>query len=191
MRSEDEVVLASLEFACLVPFEVVDLVAIAIDEHRASRSHDGRTAITAVELHSLAALALPGNHLVFVFEAGHKRVIKLPVIFEMISAARRSNSLRIIDAQRPAADIDFVRAIVQRFAGAIDSEPVPVIRMHIVFIRTARRRALPQIPIKLRRHGRFFAGANRLPHIAVPGFREVRPADDAGVNFFDDLDGVW
>src|SRR5258707_3072824 len=50
---------ASLEFARPIPFEIVYLVAIAIDQHRAGRSHDQRTAITAVILHSLAALTLP------------------------------------------------------------------------------------------------------------------------------------
>src|SRR6266404_524870 len=50
---------ASLEFARPIPFEIVYLVAIAIDQHRAGRSHDQRTTITAVILHSLAALSLP------------------------------------------------------------------------------------------------------------------------------------
>src|SRR5580700_8463577 len=63
--------------------------------------------------------------------------------------------------------------------------------MHVVPIGLAWRRTLPQVPIQLRRHGRFFAGANRLPHIAVPGFREVGPADDAAVNLFDNLYAVW
>src|SRR5580704_2399044 len=63
--------------------------------------------------------------------------------------------------------------------------------MHVVPIGLARRRTLPQVPIQLRWRGRFFAGANRLPHIAVPGFREVGPAYNAAVNLFDDLYAVW
>src|ERR1700733_914175 len=49
----------------------------------------------------------------------------------------------------------------------------------------------PKTPIKLRRHWNLSADADRLPCIGVPGFCEVGPADDAVVNFFDDLDGVW
>ena len=83
-----------------------------------------------------------------------------------------------------------MRAVVERFAGTVDFEPVPVVRMHIVFVRAARRGPLPQVPIELRRHRHFFADADRLAHIAVPGFCVVRTANKAGVNFIDDLDGV-
>ena len=62
--------------------------------------------------------------------------------------------------------------------------------MHVVFIGTAWRRALPQVPIELRRHVRFFPRANGLSHIAVPGFREIGPAYNAFANFFDDLYAV-
>src|SRR5260370_41455613 len=83
-----------------------------------------------------------------------------------------------------------MRAIIECFAGAINFEPVPVIRMHVVFIGTAWGWTLPQVPIELRWHGYFFAGANRLPRIDVPGFSEVGPADNSFVNFCNDLDGV-
>src|SRR4029077_999001 len=76
------------------------------------------------------------------------------------------------------------------FSSAIDSEPVPVVRLYIVGIGAARRRALPQVPIKLRWNGRFFAGSNRLPHIAVPGLGKVRPANNPLVNLVDDLYSV-
>src|SRR6202521_5401175 len=182
--------MASLEFAGLISLEVVDLIATAIDKHRPGGSHDCRTAISPVILHPLATLSFPRNHFVFVLEAGHERVIKLPIVFEMVSAARRGNPLRIVDSKRPTADIDLVRAIIECFAGAINFEPVPVIRMHIVFIGTAWGWTLPQIPIELRRHGYFFAGANRFPRIDIPGSSEVGPADHSFVNLRDDLDGV-
>src|SRR5207302_10853837 len=62
--------------------------------------------------------------------------------------------------------------------------------MHVVPVGTARRRTLPQVPIQLYRYRRFFARANGLPHVAVPRFREVGPADYAAVNLFDDLYAV-
>ena len=46
---------------------------------------------------------------------------------------------------------------IERLASAIDSEPVPVIRMHVVLMKTTRSRALSQVPVKLRRHRHFFA----------------------------------
>src|ERR1700746_1145988 len=69
--------ISGLELILLVSLEVIYLVSTAIDEHRPSSSHDCRTAIAAVILHSLAALALPRNHLVFVLETGHQRVSEL------------------------------------------------------------------------------------------------------------------
>src|ERR1700686_1540981 len=186
--------MASLEFARLISFEVIDLVATAIHKHRSGGSHDCRSAISPVILHPLATLSFPRNHLVFVLEAGHERVVKLPIVFEMVSAARRGNPLRIVDVKRPTADIDLVRAIIECFAGAINLEPVPVIGMHVVLIRTAWRGTLPQVPIQLRRHGHFFAGANRLPRIDVPGFSEVGSADNSPLNFCDVSDsggGGW
>src|SRR6185312_2704282 len=99
-----------------------------------------RTAVAAIVLHSLAALPFPGNHLVVVLKAGHQRVVKLPVVLKMVSAARGSDPLRIIHTQRPAADIHLVGAVVERFARAIDPEPVPVIGLYIVRVGTPRRR---------------------------------------------------
>ena len=84
-----------------------------------------------------------------------------------------------------------MRSIIERFASPIASKPVPVVGMHVVPIGTARRRALPQLPIQLGRYRRLFARADGLPHIAVPRFREVGPADYAPVNLFDDLYAVW
>src|SRR6266404_173426 len=148
--------MTSLEFARLISFEVIDLIATAIDKHGSGGSHDCRTAISPVILHPLTALAFPGNHFVFILEAGYERVIKLPVVFEMVSAAWRSDPLRIVDSQRPTADIYLMRAIIERFAGAINLEPVPVIRVHVVLIRTAWGWTLPKVPIQLRRHRHFF-----------------------------------
>src|SRR5882724_3238706 len=181
---------ASPEFACLVPFQVVNLVAVAIDQHGAGGSHDCRTTIAAVVFHPLATLAFPGNHLIFVLKTRDQRVIELPVVLKVISAAGRGNPLWIVDSQSPAADIHLMCAVVKRFSSAIDSEPVPVVGLHIIRIGAARHRALPQVPIKLLGNGSFFASANRFPHIAVPGFGKVRPTDNTLIHFFDYLYGV-
>ena len=83
-----------------------------------------------------------------------------------------------------------MRAIVQRFACAPNPEPVPVIRLHIIFVRHARRRPLPQIPIELRRHRHFFPNTNRLAYVHIPGLCKVSPADRAAMNLVDNLNGV-
>src|SRR6266496_1480866 len=109
---------------------------------------------------------------------------------KVISAACRSHALRMIDPQSPARDIHFVRAVIERLAGPVNSEPVPVIGLHIVLIRTARRGALPEVPIELRWDGRFFSHTNRPSHIAVPGFGKVGCANQSRMDLSDDLDGV-
>src|SRR5258708_29347588 len=108
--------MTSLEFARLISFEVIDLIATAIDKHGSGGSHDCRTAISPVILHPLTALAFPGNHFVFLLETGYERVIKLPVVFEMVSSAWRSDPLRIVEAKLPTAYIHLLRAIVGCFA---------------------------------------------------------------------------
>src|SRR4030095_5976699 len=153
-------------------------------------AHDCRAAVTPVIFHSLAALALPGEHLVLVLEARHQRVIELPIVSKLISASRGSHSLRIVDAQGPSAYLHLVRSVIERFAGSIVSEPVPVIRLDVVLIRTARRWTLPQIPVQLFRYRHFFAGSDGLPHIAVPRFREIRSSNRATMNFVNNFDCV-
>ena len=148
-RSPEEAVSFRLEFAGLLAFEVVDFVAVAIDQHGAGGAHDGRAAVAVVDTHALAAVAFPGEHLVVVFEAGDQGVVELPVIFEVVAAAGGGNAVGIVDAERPAADVDFMRAVVERFAGAPDPEPVPVIGLDVVLVGLARRGALPEIPIEL------------------------------------------
>ena len=107
------------------------------------RSHDGRTAVAAVELHALAAFAFPGEQFVIVFEAGDQRVVKLPVVFEVVPAARRSHAFRIVNAKRPATDVHFVSTVVERLAGSVDFKPVPVVGMDVIFVWSARSGALP------------------------------------------------
>ncbi len=138
----------------------------------------------------LATHALPGDHLVVVLVTGHQRVVELPVVLEGVTAARRGDAIGIIDAERPAADIHFMGAVVERFAGAPDAEPVPVVGLDVVLVGLARRRALPQIPVERGRHGNRLAVADGFPRIVIPALGEVGAADQARVDLVDDLDGV-
>src|ERR1035437_1928291 len=67
---------------------------------------------------------------------------------------------------------------------------MPVIRMNIIPIWPPWGRSLPEIPIELRRYGRFLAYADRLSYIAIPAFGEVDPADQPAVYLGDGLDGA-
>jgi hypothetical protein len=92
--------------------------------------------------------------------------------------------LRIVDPERPAAYINFMGAIIQSFAGAVGSEPVPVIRLNVILIWSTRRRPLPEIPIKLLRNGYFLPNADRLSYIAVPSLRDSRPCQSGRCGFY-------
>src|SRR5260370_24413724 len=81
-----------------------------------------------------------------------------------------------------------MRAVVQGLTCAVDLEPMPVIRLNIVFVHAPRRRALPEIPVKLLRYWRFLANSDGFSHVAIPGFGVIGPADQAIVYLIDDLD---
>ena len=117
-------------------------------------------------------------------------VVELPIVLEGVTATRCGDAIGIIDAQRPAAYIHFMRAVVQRFAGAPDAEPVPVVGLHIVLIRLAWRRALPQIPVERSGNGDNFAVSDGFARVVVPALREVGAANQPVVDLVDDLNGV-
>ena len=79
-------------------------------------------------------------------------------------------------------------AVVANFAVAPMPMPVPVVVHDVVFERSPRRRALPEIPIQPRRYRSVFADPDRSPPIVVPGPRVERLADLARMNFPDRLD---
>src|SRR5260370_27843729 len=130
--------LPRLELTRLISLQVVDLIAIAIDQHRPGRSHDGRPAIAVVILHAVATLALPRDHLVVVVEARHQRVVELPVILELVSSACRRNPMRKVDAKCPAADIDLMGAVVERLARSPRLEHAPVVRLPVALLCQSR-----------------------------------------------------
>src|SRR5262249_31177790 len=89
---------ARVPFAYLFPGEVVDFVAVAIDQDCAGRAHDRRSAIAAVVFHALTALSFPCDKSVVILETRHERVVKLPIVFKVISSTRGGDSLWIVDA---------------------------------------------------------------------------------------------
>src|SRR6202140_5651484 len=125
---------ACLERSSHPALQVVDLVAVAIDDYSAGGSDEGRPAVATVVLHPVAALPFPGDHRVVVGEAGAHGVVELPVVLELISPGNGCNAVGIVHAQCPTADVYFVRAIVERFPRAPSLEPVPVVGLYVVLV---------------------------------------------------------
>ena len=67
---------------------------------------------------------------------------------------------------------------------------MPVVGLDVIFVRTAGRGALPEIPVECGRDGSIFADADRLARVVVPGFGIVGAADGALMDIADDFDGV-
>ncbi len=146
-------------FARLDALQVVDLITARIDHNAAGCANNNHPAITGVDFHPVAALVVPGNQLVIVFEACIKRVIELPVVLELVPSAGGRHAVRKIHPQRPAAHVDLMGTVIERLTRAPRFKPMPVVRLDVVLVRLTRSRPLPEIPIE--------GGGNR-PGLPVP-----------------------
>src|SRR5438445_7820988 len=112
---------------------VVHDVPVLIEHHRAGRAVDHRPAASALDGIGIAAQPLPRNRAAAVeLERRLLRVGELPVVVELIAAARGGAAHRMIDAESPAGDVDLMRAVVADLARAPAAEPVPVVVNHVV-----------------------------------------------------------
>src|ERR1700761_3752540 len=80
--------MALLELAGFISFKIVNFITAAIDQDRTRRSHNRRTSIPPVDLHALTTFPFPRKHGIVILETRHQRVVKLPVVFELISSPR-------------------------------------------------------------------------------------------------------
>src|SRR5262249_42474226 len=134
-------------------FEIVEDVAVTIENEAALRPVRDSAATTSEERLAIAALTMPHDALsVSKLERGVLRVGKLPVVRVVKASAVRLDARRKIDAEREPGDVDLVRAVVVDLARAPASEPVPVVVDVVVVIRRARRRTLPELVIEIRRN---------------------------------------
>src|SRR6202012_777218 len=88
---------------------------------------------------------IPGNGL---------RIRRLPIVLKLIASTIGADPRGPGDAQCPAANIHFMRSVIERFACAIKPAPMPVVMHQIVYERTSRSRTLPKFviqPIRYRR----------------------------------------
>src|SRR5439155_13656312 len=169
--------------------EIVHRVAVAIEHHAAGRAQDGRAARAAVRAEAVAALPLPDDGLpARELETGFLRIGELPVVGEVVAAADGRDARGVAHAQRPAAHVDLVGAVVADLARAPAAEPVPVVMDDVVAVRSMGRRALPQLVVQVWGDGQRLPAADWAPRVGVPGAPEVGLPDGTLLNGLDDFD---
>ena len=131
-----------LELGDHLVIEIIELVPVAVEKNGACAAVDGDAAAAAIRLFALAAQTLPGDQFILVFEIGNQGIVELPVILVMIAAAGGRDTFRVPKLEGPAAKIDLMGAVVERFARAPIPEPVPVVGMYVVLVRPPRGRPL-------------------------------------------------
>src|SRR5881409_2415384 len=89
----------------------------------------------------------------------------------------RCDPHRIVDAERPSAEVDRVRAVVARLARAPVPEPMPVVVDDIVAVGASGRRALPEVVVEPARDRRFLAAAYRAAVTRIPGAPIIHAPD--------------
>src|SRR5216117_1464276 len=171
--------------------EIVYRVTVLVQHHAARGALDARAARAVLGREAVAGESLPDDRLLpCELEADLLSVRELPVVRKVVATADRDDARGVIHAQRPAGDVDLVRAVVADLAGAPAPEPVPVVVDDVVLIRRARRGPLPQLVVEHGGDRRRPAAPDRPPSVCVPGTGDVRQPDDALPDRLDGLDGA-
>src|SRR2546421_6308761 len=157
---------------------VVNNIIIAVQQRRAFGAVNQRAARTAFHRIIIAAPALPTHR----FASGKIPCDGLgvgcfPIILKSVTSAIGTDAYGPVHAQSPAADIYFMRAVVERFAGAVNPAPMPVVMNEIVNEWTARSWTLPEIIIQPFGNRRWFAVADGRTTIRIPTFAKISFAD--------------
>src|SRR5262249_61029187 len=138
----------------------------------------------------VAALALADDRFPLAeFESDFLRGGELPVVVELIAAARRDDAGAGVHAQHPARHVDLVRAVVADLARPPAMEPVPVVMNHVVPVRGARCWALPQLVVEVGGDRRLLAPPDGATRVRVPGARQVGTPDQTFLQSLRKLDG--
>src|SRR6185295_18333532 len=82
-------------------------------------------------------------------------------------------------------------AVIAGFTGSPVPEPMPVIMNEIIFIRSPRRRALPEIVIDCGRNRHFYTLSYGFSVVNIPGLAQVGFTDPASADFFHRFDQGW
>src|SRR5205814_8180471 len=110
----------------------------------------------------------------------HKMVGPLALVLEVrfidITAAQTNHALRERPAQRPAANIHFMNALIADVAIAEIPEPVPVVMDEVPMKRPLWRRAKPQIEVQVGRRRLDGFESDAPARLAAVAFRDEQPA---------------
>src|SRR2546426_2801583 len=172
--------------------EIVHRITVAVEHHAAGRAQDGRAARPAERGQAVAALPLPDDGLpARELETGLLRIGELPIVGEVMAAAEGRDTRGVAHAQRPAGDVDLVRAVVADLARSPAPEPMPIVVNDVVAVRGVGRRALPQLVVQVRRDRHRLPAADRAPSVGIPGAREVGLPDGPFGDRLYDLNRAW
>ena len=166
--------------AHLLPLGIVDGVAVtAADYDRAILAVEAAAVAGAVGAVRVTRQPLPGDGLApFELARDGLGIGCFPVVLEVVVApSGRRDPHRIVDAERPSAEIDRVRAVVPRLARAPVPEPMPVVVDDIVAVEAPGRRALPEVVVEPARDRRFLAAAYRAAVTRIPGAPIIHAPD--------------
>src|SRR5882724_9344798 len=153
---------------------VVNNIIIAVQQRRAFGAVNQRAARTAFHRIIIAAPALPTHSFAFgKIPCDGLGVGCFPIVLKSVTSAIGTDACGPVHVQSPAADIYFMRAVVERFARAVKPAPMPVVVDEIVNEWTARSRTLPEFIIQPLGNRRWFAMADGLTIICIPTFAKI------------------
>ena len=169
-------------YACFLLFvnqlagKIIHLITIPVQNKRTCCPLYKGTSAHIIIIHTITALAFPGNHfIVIILVVNHLCIIKFPVVTLIMKTATQSRHLvGVINTQRPAANIDFMCCIVQQLACPPVPEPVPVIMYYIIPVFGSWCRSLPELPVQPFRYCYLFPYPNGSSCIGIPCFAKIR-----------------
>src|SRR5215467_8138784 len=139
----------------------------------------------AFEAMRIAALAFPGDGFVAEIKTGDVDVGSLLIVVEMITTAAARDTMRKMNAQSPAGEVEGMNAIIAEFTGAPMPEMMPVVVEDVVLVRAFGSGALPERIIDPLGNRRGFSSADCAAPIRVPAAGEKDFADFTVADGFD------
>src|SRR4029078_9846719 len=128
---------------------VVNNIFIAVQQRRAFGAVNQRASRTAFHWIIIATPAFPTHRFAFGKIPGDVlRVRCFPIVLKSVPSAIGTDACGPVHTQSPAADVYFMRAVVERFARAIKPAPMPVVMDEIVNEWTDGGGTLPESQIQ-------------------------------------------
>src|SRR5690606_32607769 len=141
---------------------VIDLIYVSIQKHCPFGTVNSSSSTSVEIIKIVAAFSFPGNQLIIIkLITNQLGVGKLPIILKMVASTGRSDFSRIVNTQRPPANVNFMGTIVMNFTCSILPKPVPVVMHPNILVILPRCRTLPQFPVQPLGYRNFLSISNR------------------------------